>query len=150
MKRSLYFAALVAAVLLASVPAIAGHVAEPTAPVVGLELNLSNYASGTAIACGSTVDFPKLRIDPIVTVEARPSEHWRARLTLHSAVNRGANWYLDWQHQNVPPHARSNRWVFGQGSQNLIRGADYEVVLEVWGDKSGNYFVQSCAFNTAP
>lgn len=149
MKRTPYFAALaLLLLLLVSVPAVADHVTEPTAPITGVELELSHYGSGTPIVCGGVASstFRNLRIDPIVIVSARPSEHWTAKLTMNSQLNRGANWYLLWEHQNVPPHARSLRWVAGQGSQSLQPGADYVVTWEVWGDESGVYFTETCSF----
>lgn len=131
-----------------SSPAQADHTVEPSAPITGIELGLSHYGTGTPIVCGGVASstFRNLRIDPIVIVSDRPSEHWTAKLTMQSQINRGANWYLEWEHQNVPPHARSLRWVGGQGSQSLQAGADYTVTWEVWGDASGAYFSETCSF----
>lgn len=143
--------ALVAVGLVAglTLPVFASHVTEPTAPLTDVELSLSNYGTATPIACGSTVDFNNLRIEVFYTVADKPSEHWRARLVLESRANPGANWYVDWQHANNPPHSKTP-WNGTQASQRLIPDADYTVTLRVTGDESGVQFVESCTFHTSP
>lgn len=130
-----------------SLPVLATHIQEPTAPLTDVRMSLSNYGTGTPIACDSTVDFTTLRIEVFYTVADKPSEHWRARLEVSSRANPGANWYVDWQHSNNPPHSKTP-WNGTQASQRLIPGADYEVRLKVTGDESGVEFLEVCAFQT--
>ena len=135
----------------ASRSASADHISEPTAPITGIGLQLAHYSSGTIIECGTVASalFRNLRVDPIVIASARPSEHFTGKVIWHSQSVRIWNGYQKWDHSNVPPDARSLRWVGGQGQLALEPGNDYTVTWEVTGDVSGNHFSETCTFTTA-
>lgn len=138
-------------VVMASVPAIAHHVSEPTAPIQSLQLRLAQYGdTSTTLACDGTdvVTFDTLRIEAYAQVAAVPSEHFTVRLTVHS-TDRAANWYALWHHQNVAPHGRLRSEIV-QSQQSLGHGAhDWEVTVLVVGSESGLRFEESCPFRAA-
>ena len=170
MRRSLYFVALVATLFLASVPAV-GDPGEPTAPVIDVDLFLSNYASGVALVCttdttgmtwaqlvASNVDrYPaslgKMRIEANVHVVSLPSEHWNTRIVFErleqgnggKVVFREDSYY-DWRHQNVPVSGRRN-WELTQSSKNFV-GLEgfWRITVKVTGIESANTFAPSCVF----
>ena len=168
-RRVSYAVALVAAFVLATVPAV-GDPGEPTAPLTSVALILGNYATAVDLACDTPVttgmewddlvasdadrfEEAKMRIEAFVKVAAFPSEHWRTRLHVDKVV-RGNNglvrfqpWdYYDWRHQNVPPSGRQN-WELTQSSHQFLGDLGWwRVWIDVTGDESGNQFTPSCVF----
>lgn len=131
-----------AVIMLFAAPAVAHHANVPATPVTGIDLRLSEYATGTFYECGDVVDANQLRIEVFATVADRPSEHWTTRLTVDSTV-RGSSWYALWHHQNVGPHVRSLTSEILQSQQALVPGR-WTVTVEVTGDESGVELVESC------
>lgn len=161
MKRFFYFAALVAALILASLPAIADHANEPTAPVVGLsEMRVFDYPHlVTLIPCdgSAVVTFDEARAEVSVLVAGKPSEHFRVSLAYYlGGIDRRGRivgpyqWSVVWEHQNVPPHIaqdHQNDWEIFQANQKFFDytgPATFET--KVLGDESGNGFTARCTF----
>ena len=169
MRRTLYFAALVAALALMAVPAT-GDPGEPTAPVTAVFLSLGDYGTSVDLACDVEVTESmtwaqllasdadrfsggRMRIEAFANVAGFPSEHWRTRLHIDKVVRgnggsiRVQPWdYYDWRHQNVPPSGRQN-WEITQTAHQFT-GLEgwWRVSIDVTGNESGNSFSPSCVF----
>lgn len=162
MRRASYFAALASLLVLVAGPVIGDHVIEPTAPVTGMQLFLYKYTSPTTtlMRCDGTdrITFDQVRIEPRISVAAKPSEHYTVNIQVtfaESLSGRAAitfrQWGLTWSHQNVGPHTKGGSvekpWEVAQVNQWLHgRLGFWTVNATVTGEESGAVFERSCTF----
>ena len=139
-RREIVALWLAGALLIAS-PAIAHHVNEPSAALIGIEFKVGDYATHTQVECGDTVDFDVLRVEQIATVEAKPSEHWTTRFEWKNPRGFGTP-YLLWPHQNIGPHGHAN---IGHASIPLFALGEYRIRMVSTGDASGNRIEVTCS-----
>lgn len=173
MKRILYSVALVTALALVSVPAIADHITEPTAPITGTSMEIYAYPNFPTrlVQCDGSetpltidgVPADSVRIETFVTSNAlrfgNPSEHYTEIVALFLVRDLGTpqeteryEWDTKWKHSNIPPHAsaaRGNGWESSQNNQSFRvypAGTVLRFKTQVVGDESGNVFTDSCTF----
>lgn len=142
-----------------SLPAVADHVSEPTAPITGVGIRVFDYPNAvTMLRCDGTdvALFDEARVELDVRSDTKPSEHFTAIREYYLAVpdRRGRLLapYKDqtvWEHSNVPPHTptEGKNWEHVQSNH---RFEDYTgpftFRFRVTGDESGNTFEVVCPF----
>lgn len=161
--RHVLVAFVLGVLLMASVPVIADHVNEPTAPIVATRISLFEYNNrpNTLLVCDGTevVSFDVMRIELDVDAAARPSEHWNHIFTLTSFDAAGKNPIVEWQtkprHANIPPHEGGKlgggviRWEadeISQGLHGFASGTKLRFDSRLMALESGVIFDKSCIF----
>lgn len=161
--RRVFIALALGLMLGLSVPVVADHVSEPTAPLTSVDLQLQEYATHTFIDCDAAVpqqvDFGNLRIEAFARFEGfpgvNPSEHWDLRVRVgEPRFDRNGNmtvdlaWTARWKHQNVPPHANGSKWEIVEANHYDLgdRLGLWVVEVLVTANESGRVFEESCVF----
>lgn len=151
MRRiALVFAALAVGLVLSPLGADATHVSEPTAPVTGISLRMGEYpgVNQNPLTCDGTeqVTFENLRIEPLVTVSAKPSEHWVLRISVFKGSR--LDWDVQVPHQNAPPHFIGTTFEAAQSNQYRLsqEPGPWTVTATVSGQESGARYSTSCTF----
>lgn len=161
--RKLLLGLFVGALLMVSVPVVADHIVEPTAPIIATRLALFEYNNrpATLLTCDGTeiVSFDVMRIELDVDAAARPSEHWNHIFTLTSFDANGKNDVVEWQtkprHANIPPHEGGKleggaiRWEadeISQGLHGFAPGVKLRFDSRLMTLESGVIFDKSCTF----
>lgn len=142
-----------------SLPVLADHVLEPTAPITGVELRVYNYPHAATLltACdgSETVSWNNVRIEPDVIAVAKPSEHFDGRIVFAKVLNPGrretvrAVWDNEWKHSNLPPHTNTEslKWEASMGNNyELIPGTMYEISFRGHTLESQVFYETSCRF----
>jgi hypothetical protein len=174
MKRLLYSVVCTGALILASIPAIADHVTEPTLPIEGLTLKIWDYPDSTTqiVNCdgSETRAWEKARIEGSLSFQraradgtsagADPSEHFRVEIIVSTVtiknngdVTKRKDWDAEWRHQNREAHSNTpGRWTAVTSNTYGLQShlGLWEVVVRVIGDESGVTLQQSCMFRVTP
>lgn len=167
MKRTLYIAALVAALALASFPAIADHVSEPTLPIKQIvALNIYDYPNQVTKInnCDGSESrtWGSARIEPLLSFEtpfpganANPSEHFSVRITVSTVTQTArreivrTDWDALWAHQNRGPHSvnAQDMEVTQSNTYNLQSHLGlWQVDVQIVGDVSLRVLNATCRF----
>lgn len=140
---------------------------EATAPITGLRLRVGPYPGVTGKNALSTegtpeqqerlniVTFDKMRIEPVIRLTERPSEHWILNVDVFAPHPKRPNeLVLDWDvqpfpHQNAPPIGTPElAFEAAQINQYRLqeRPGHWRVSVGVVGIVSGNRYRVSCDF----
>lgn len=161
--RKVFLGFTVGVLLMLSVPVVADHVSEPTAPITGTALELYEYGNKavtllTACDGTETVTFDFLRVESVITDTGRPSEHFDEWIILYQTELNGRSpryiWQVRWRHSNVPPHGTTrngdpHRWESSETNQKLNDfepGIRLRFTSRIEGLESGGVFLDSCDF----
>lgn len=153
--------------LMATTPAIADHVNEPTLPITGMTIDIYQYPNRTETllsACDGSekVTFNNLRVEPLISYtrdgNGGASEHWTLRIEVlpgklvngqfRATKTLGGSDTI-WHHQNVPPHFTAPVYEATQWNTYMGVVGYWRVFVQVTGEESGVVLTETCLFQKA-